>query len=801
MNCTAIVLAAASALFAAVGGVACSPQEAVVAVVSEPAPDAAPEPVPEFATLPVPDPAPDFARDVVPLLQDSCIDCHGGKEPEADLAFDAVVDEAGARATAGIWRRAREKLRRGEMPPPEAPAADKTLLLAAQAWLDVRLGTGPGSWPLDPGRTTIRRLNRAEYGNTVRDLLDLALRPEARLPPDEVGYGFDNIGDVLALPPLLLEKYAALAEEIATAALPGAELRTTADRRFEAESLPTTLKSYGEADRFSSLYSAGNVYVDLVLPRAGEYVVRALLSADQAGPELARFAFRAGTKELTAGEVACDETGTEQHEWRGWLHGGAQRIAVAFLNDYYQEDAPDPKQRDRNLLVDWIEIFGPLDTFAPTASERRLFPCGGDHAHTRDCAPALLRRLATRAWRRPVNEIDSAPIVALFDDALAAGDSFTDALRHAVAAVLVSPRFLFRTELDTAPDDPTAVRPLDGFELAARLSYFLWSSLPDDRLTTLAGQGLLGTASTAGAFADEARRLLRDPRAIALVENFAAQWLQLRMLATAAPDPTLYPAFDDALRDAMRFETELFVEAILREGRPLSELLDADFTFVNERLARHYGMSGISGDRMRRVRVTDPARGGLLGQASLLALTSNPTRTSPVKRGKFVLERLLGTPPPPPPPGVGVLDESKEASASATLRERLAKHRADPSCANCHQKMDALGFALERFGPLGEWRDHDGPHPIDDRATLPDGRTLAGAADLKRALLEDDSLTRCIAEKLLTYALGRGLHDDDLRAVHALVDRYRGQSPSFEQLIVDLIGLDAFTRRRGESTR
>lgn len=738
----------------------------------------------------------DFARDVLPLLQDSCIDCHGGREPAASLALDGVMDEAGARASAGIWRRVQDKLRRGEMPPPEAPAADERLLAAARGWLDVRLGSGPGSWPLDAGRTPIRRLNRAEYGNSVRDLFDVALRPEAKLPPDEVGYGFDNIADVLALPPLLLEKYVALAEEIAAAALPGPELRTATTRRFEAETLPTTLERYGNGDRFANLYSAGSVNLDLVLPRAGEYIVRASLAADQAGPERAAFSFRAGRRELARGEVACDETTTEPHEWRGPLAAGAAHLSVAFLNDYYQADAADPRQRDRNLLVDWIEVEGPLDPFPPTASERRLFPCGGDHAHTRACAPPLLRRLASRAWRRPVSEPDVASLLALVDAALAAGDSLTDALRQALAAVLVSPRFLFRTELDAAPDDPTAHRPLEGFELAARLSYLVWSSVPDERLQGLAEQGLLGNPAIV---ADEVSRLLRDPRAIALVENFAAQWLQLRMLQTAAPDPSEFPDFDEALREAMRLESELFVEAIVREGRPLAELLDADFTFLNERLAKHYGIGGVTGERMRRVRVVDPARRGLLGHASLLTLTSNPTRTSPVKRGKFVLERLLGAPPPPPPPGVGVLDDSLQALQASTLRERLAAHRADPGCAGCHQKMDALGFALERFGPTGAWRDQDGPHPIDDRATLPDGRELAGPADLRRVLLEDDSLTRSLAEKLLIYALGRGLRDDDLRAVHALVDRYRGASPSFERLLQDLVALAAFTTRRGES--
>ncbi len=748
---------------------------------------------------------PDFARDVLPLLRDSCLDCHAGAEPAASLALDGITDEAQARASSGTWRRVRDKLECGEMPPPDAPAADARLVERAQRWLAVRLGTGPGSWPLDPGRVTLRRLSRFEYAFSVRDLLDLPLPLAEKLPPDEVGYGFDTIGDVLSLSPLLLEKYAALAEEIAAAALPGAELRASAMRRFEGEALPTTLhENYG--DDFGVLFAQGSILAEFEVPRAGEYLVRARMSGDQAGPDPCRFVLtmkavaseRGGTPELLRGEVACERPTAETHEWRGRIEAGRQRLDLAFVNDYYQADATDPGQRDRNLLVDWIEVEGPLDPMPPTASERRFYACGADHAHTRACLPATLKRIATRAWRRPVSELELARLLAPVDAALAAGDTLVEATRLGLSLILVSPNFLYRSEIDALPDDPSAQRPLSAHELASRLSYFLWSSLPDERLTTLAEQGLLRERDV---LADEARRMLRDPRAHSLISQFAAQWLQLRSLAAVAPDPQAFPDFDEALRDAMRLETELFVEAVFREGRPLRELVDADFTFVNERLALHYGIAGIVGSAMQRVRVTDRSRGGLLGHASLLTLTSNPTRTSPVKRGKFVLERLLGTPPPPPPPGVGALDDTAQAAATATLRERLAQHRSKADCAGCHVKMDALGFTLEHFGPTGGWRDRDGPHVIDDGGTLPDGAVLHGASDLKRVVLEGDSFTRCFAEQLLTFALGRGLLDDDRRAVHALVTGYRGKSPSLEKLVVDLLALDAFLRRRGEAPR
>jgi hypothetical protein len=748
----------------------------------------------------------DFARDVVPLLKDSCCDCHAGAQPEAGLSFEPFATEADARARAGVWRKVRDKLHAGEMPPPSAPRPEEKLLAAAQRWLDVRLRAGPGAWPIDPGRVTIRRLNRVEFENSVRDLFDTPLDVAAQLPPDEVGYGFDNMGDVLSVSPLLLEKYLAAAERIAAAVVPGEELRRAAVRHFEAEAIEATLRNC----RFGTivnLYSDGEVFTALDLPRDGDYVLRVRACGQQAGPEPCRMALRAGGRDLVHVDVPQPEDEPATFEAPVHLAGGRQKIAAAFLNDYYHPEDPDPKQRDRNLIVDWLELEGPVDALPPTPSERRLYVCATkaangaasdvhEHAHGRACAPAIVAEFASSAWRRPARDDEVARLLALVDAALADGESFAHALRPAVAAILVSPNFLFRSEIDAAPDDERAVHPLDDFELAARLSYFLWSSLPDAPLRARAARHELRDPEV---LAGEARRLLRDVRADALVVNFADQWLQLRSLARAAPDSALFPDFDEALRDAMRLETELFVDAVFREGRPLRELVDADFTFLNERLARHYGIDGVKGERMRRVRLADATRGGVLTQASLLTLTSNPTRTSPVKRGKFLLERILGAPTPPPPPGVGALDESMQAASAQSMKERLAAHRANPSCAVCHEKMDALGFALEHFGPTGAWREQDGAHLIDDASPLPDGRTLAGPAGLKHLVLEGDRFTRCLAEKLFTYAVGRGPTDDDLRAIALLVESFGAQSPSFEELVVGLVRLDAFRRRHGEA--
>ena len=753
-----------------------------------------------FAVAPLaargqPDDEPDFARDVKPLLEESCIVCHGGTSPEAALSFERFATEADARADIAVWLKAQEKLAHGEMPPPEAPAPDPKLLDRAHRWLDTRLGTGHGAWPLDPGRVTLRRLSRFEYAATLRDLLGVDAEIAARLPADDVGYGFDNMGDVLAVPPLLLEKYAAVAEAIALSALPGPELRQTTTRHFEAESLPCTLEDAQHTDSVV-LFSPGSVRAELELPRAGDYVVRVGASGDQAGPDPCFAELRAGKRLLTTFAVTAQRPAAQTVEWRGAIGGGKQPLTLAFTNDYYQPATADHAILDRNLVLDWIEVEGPVDSFPPTRGERRIYVCGVDHDHTRNCAPAIVKALASRAWRRPASEPEVARLLRFVDDAAARGEPLVLGLREVLAATLVSPNFLFRVELDPSPDDPAAAHPLTDHELAARLSYFLWSSLPDDPLAAAADQQRLRQP---GALAEQARRMLKDPRASALVTNFAAQWLQQKSLDSAAPDPALFPEFDDELRRAMRLESELFVEAILREQRPLRELIDADFTFVNEPLAKLYGIAGVKGPEMRRVRLEDPVRGGVLTQASLLTVTSNPTRTSPVKRGKFLLERILGAPPPPPPPGVGVLDESDAARHAASLRERLEAHRAKPECAVCHARMDALGFALERFSPIGGWREQADGRPIDDRGTLADGRTIDGPAGLKHLLLDGDDFTRTVAEKLLTYALGRGPTADDRRQIAAVVAAFDGRSPTFEELITRLVELDPFRRRRGEA--
>lgn len=603
-----------------------------------------------------PPPAPAFAPAGVAFLQKHCLSCHSGARPKAGVTLAGFTDNAALIPQRKLWNSALSLIQSGLMPPEDRPqpAAEESaafVKLVGAIFADADRNAKP-----DPGRVTMRRLNRVEYNRTVRDLLGVDFNPAEDFPADDIGHGFDNIGDVLTISPVLMERYLAAAESIAQ---------------------------------------------------------RATLPAANAGQ--------------------------------------------------------------------------------PPAEQMR----------------AILARLASRAYRRPATAEEVARLVALAQSADPGGAGQDTGLRLALQAILVSPKFLFRVELDDRPDSP-AVRPLDDYQLASRLSYFLWSTMPDDELFGLAEKRQL-----AANLEPQVRRMLADPKAETLVDQFAVQWLQLQRLESFTPDPVLFPTVTPRLRAAMLEETKLFFAAVLREDRSLLDLLAADFTFLNEPLARHYDIADTHGTRTGkqpvkpggqpirgkdfvRVSLSDDERGGLLTQASVLTVTSNPTRTSPVKRGRWVLEQLLGTPPPPPPPNVPQLPESPQAVATGSLRQRLEQHRADPTCANCHARMDPIGFALENYDAVGRFRTQDGEFPIDPSGQLPDGQTFQGPADLKRILREEkDLFTRCLAEKMLTYAVGRGLEYYDQPTLDRIVaavarDNYRAKT-----LVVEIVKSDAFRLRRG----
>ncbi len=730
---------------------------------------------------------PDVAleRTVAPFLAQHCIECHSGARPKGDLELDELAEPGPIHERSGTWSSVRARLERGEMPPADRVRPPQSEVDAVIAWIDARVARDARAD--EPVRPVLRRLNRAEYSNTIRDLLGVDFDAAAEFPSDDVGYGFDNIGAVLSIPDMLLEKYVLAAERIARDAVVIEDAANAPVQRVEGAKLSTSKQSNARGKR-RVLFTNGDTGFDARFPRDGEYVLRARVWGDQAGPEACSAALRLGRDEKGRFEVPALEAAPQIVEARFRANAGKRRIAIAFLNDYYKPEEPDKSRRDRNLVVDWLELEGPVDPAVLSDFQRRILD-----PETRGTQRDVVAWLARRAWRRPVarDEVDRLMALAGTEEGFEAG------VRVALQAVLVSPHFLFLVESD--PAAASGPHAISDHELATRLSYFLWSSLPDEALQAVAGAGKLEEPDVLRA---QVRRMLRDGRSSALSRNFAGQWLQTRALDRVTPDADLFPDWDRALAVAMRAETEMFFDAVLRERRSVLELVDADFTFVNERLAKHYGMAGVRGDEMRRVHLEPGARGGVLGLASVLTVTSNPTRTSPVKRGKWILENLLDAPTPPPPPGVGVLDESPKASASASLRERLEMHRTNVDCASCHARLDPLGFGLENFDATGAWRASEHGRAIDAAGDLPDGRKFDGPAELKALLKKDGSFVRCLARKLAVYALGRGLSEVDEAAVDDLVET-RADSPALEDLIQGHVASELFRTRPGtaESAR
>ena len=733
-----------------------------------------------------------FGEKLQPFLSNYCTGCHGGDEPKGGLNLESVKDVAALRGDRNHWAQVVEYLEAGIMPPDDQPQPTPDEIAAVNAWVSAQLATLAGGVGRDPGRVTIRRLNRAEYDNTIRDLVGIEFQPAADFPSDDVGYGFDNIGDVLSMPPILLEKYLAAAEKIAFQAVVTQWPPEPAATRFAATKLSSSLRGSKGRD-VGLLATEGELFVNADVAAEGDYVLRVRAYADQAGSETARMALRVDGKDVSTVDVAAVAENPQVYEARARVGAGAQRLAAAFLNDFYEEDHPDPKQRDRNLFIDWIEIEGPYgEVGPPPESHRRIIfrePAGDEET----CARELLTRFAARAYRRPVSADEVNRLTRFYLLARDNGDTFNAAVRLAVQAALVSPFFLFRVELDATASPDAPVQRIDDHQLASRLSYFLWSSMPDEELFRVAEQGVLRREEVLTA---QVKRMLADPKAQALVENFAGQWLQIRNLSLVSPDRKQFKEFNAELRRAMKQETELFFESVMREDRSVLDLLDADYTFLNERLAKHYGIEGVSGDEFRRVPLADRRRGGVLTQASVLTITSNPTRTSPVKRGKWIMEQILGTPPPPPPPGVQELEQVK---LEGTLRQKMEQHRANPACASCHARMDPLGFALENYDAIGAWRDSDEEREIDASGVLPGGQKFTGAAELRGVLAARPELfARSLLRKMLTYALGRGLEPYDTQTVYEATGRLKARDYKFSALVLEIVQSEPFQMRRGK---
>jgi hypothetical protein len=735
-----------------------------------------------------------FAGHIRPLFEQYCGDCHIDTV-KGGLNLDKYPDAQAVKAHRPVFEAILKNVEGGIMPPENKPQPSPEERFRLVGWLKGELYACDCTRP-DPGRVTLRRLNRTEYNNTIRDLVGLDLRPADDFPEDDTGYGFDNIGDVLSVPPVLVERYLAAAEKVLDAAI------VTGPKSPAVRVLEPAVMRGGAVAEFGSrvLASQGEIAATVELAEAGEYRLRVRAFGDQAGPERVKMAVRLDDRELGAVEVRARRRAPEDHDFNLALATGAHEIRAAFLNDYYRADDPNPNNRDRNLHVVQFELTGPFTTNWPplTSAHRRIFiaqPESPTPAARRSAAEQIVLRFAARAFRRPPAAAEVGRLMRFYDEGIAAGDNHEQSVKLALQAVLVSPRFLFREEPRPDPNNPRRIQPVDEFALASRLSYFLWSTMPDDELFALAERGQLRRQLPA-----QVRRLLRDPRADALVTNFAGQWLQLRNLEGMAPDEREFPGFSPALRAAMREETEWFVRRIVREDRSVLEFLDADWTYVDESLARHYGLEGVHGTNLTLVSLRGTPRGGLLTQASVLTLTSNPTRTSPVKRGKWVLENLLNTPPPPAPPSVPLLEEGAGAKLSGSLRQRMEQHRADPLCASCHALMDPIGFGLENFDGVGRWREQDGAFPIDPAGQLNSGEAFQGPAELKQILLnaKREEFLRCLAAKLLTYALGRGLEYYDQCAVEEIARQLRRGDYRVSALVLAVVNSVPFQMQRGE---
>ena len=736
-----------------------------------------------------------YQAEVAPLLARYCVSCHGGDKPKAGLNLSKYKDTADVAADLKTWQGVLENVEADAMPPADKPQPTEAESAVLRRWIKARLG--PQNCNLvDPGHVTLRRLNRAEYNNTIRDLLDLDIRPADDFPSDDVGYGFDNIGEVLSLSPPLLEKYLRAAEVVADRAI-------VADGRPEMPSKKLSgdkIVGGGEEEGAKVLAGEGEVFGEFQVPKDGDYVIRLAAYAHQAGPDVAKAALRLDGKEIARLDVPATaaKLGTYEHAIK--LKKGRRKLAVAFLNDFYDPSNADPNRRDRNLLVESIELRGPSADGTMPESHKRVIPRaikpGEAHA---TAALEMLRPFVGRAFRRPATFEELSRLVRLVEMVERDGSRFEEGMRLALTAVLTSPQFLFKVEVDRPAAKGGAVEPVSDHELATRLSYFLWSSMPDDQLFKLASLNTLHEDANLDA---QVKRMLADPRAAALTENFAGQWLQIRNLRTVNPDPGRFPAFDDALRFAMQRETELFFESIVREDRSILDFLDINYTYLNERLAKHYGIKGVKGDEFRKVMLKGDRRGGVLTQASVLTITSNPTRTSPVKRGRYILDQILGTPPPPAPPDVPELKESPKGDDDASLRVRMEQHRANPACASCHARMDPLGFGFENYDAVGAWRDLDGKFPIDASGVLPGGKAFKGSKGLRDQLkARKADFARCLAEKMLTYALGRGLQYNDRCAVERIDVALDKDNNKFSRLVREVVKSEPFRKRRGGESR
>lgn len=754
------------------------------------------------------------------VLNKYCVVCHNQRLKTAGLTLD-TMDLSKVPEHADVWEKVILKLRSGTMPPAGMPRPDAATYKGLAGWLETQVDQAAEAYA---GKPILHRLNRAEYQNAIRDVLALNIDASSLLPPDDSSYGFDNVADALGVSPSLQEHYLDAALKIGALAVgdpnivPGSEtwrIRQDLSQDRHINGLP--LGTVGGTVAHYNFPLDGEYALQAKLYRTNLNIMRGLESPHQV--ELAidgkrvHLATIGGPQDLAALFEKPTDTGDAidaRLRVRVPVKAGPHVVTVAFVADPDDVEPArlQPYIRSSVDNFDWsgsphlqsLTIAGPFHPAAAsdTPSRRRIFVCHpgeriagkvlGDEA----CARLVLSTLARRAYRGPVTTGDIATLMGFYENGKH-DSGFEDGIELGIERILASPKFLFRIERDPPGLAAGTTYHLNDYELASRLSFFLWSSIPDDELLQLAGEGKLRNPAV---FDHQVRRMLADPKADALVDNFAGQWLQLRNLRNVQPNTDLFPNFDDNLRESFRRETELLFESVVQEDRSVLDLLTADYTFVNERLAQHYGIPNIYGSRFRRVAITNDARRGLLGQGSILALTSHAERTSPVVRGKWVLENILGTPVPPPPPDVPPLKGNQEGQKPKTMREQMAEHRANPVCASCHKAMDSIGFAMENFDAVGAWRTTDAGNPIDASGELADGTKIDGVVSLRNALVSrPDMFAGTLTKKLLIYALGRGLDYRDMPTVRAIVRDASRNDYRFSSLVLGVVNSTPFQMR------
>jgi mono/diheme cytochrome c family protein len=809
------------------------------------------EPARESARPPAPATTSDgFEKVVKPFISQNCFTCHGNKKQEHGLNLQAIATAPSLLDHGDKWEEVVGKLRGKEMPPIEEEQPEEDDRQAVATWIAKELERLDRVTPPNPGRVTARRLNRTEYNNTVRDLLGVDTRPADEFPQDDAGYGFDNIADVLSLSPVLMEKYVTAADRVTRRALFGppsmaptlVRLRSEGRRVEELRAVPASYDVTGLSlpNAFHAIHR---------IPVDGEYMIKVVLGGLRPKASMpVPIALWVDQKQVQATahdqehaasfEIDRQDFGGQSVQFRVRLTAGDRWIAVAIPRIFEglppRFGGPNPSTRpevprefkpppdvspDRlamlkkrfeesgaelakiplnGVRVSAVEVGGPYsyDKGPSRENKAKIYTCGHlNGEHTGTCAARIMTDLARRAFRRPVASAELGKYIALVKTAQKEEGSFEEGLAVGIQALLVSPDFLFRIERDRPVKGgaAAAAQRITPHELATRLSYFLWASMPDDELRRAADAGTLRDPNIV---AYQVRRMLRDPKSRAVAEHFGGQWLQFRALESVTRDRERFPEFEDYLRLSMRRETEMFVDHIVRQDRSVLDFIEGRYSFLNERLARHYKVPNVAGPEFRLVDLSATPRGGVLTQGSVLTVSSYATRTSPVLRGKWVLDNLLNAPPPEPPNDVPSLEDSK-IGKSVTMREQLEEHRKNPTCAACHKRMDPLGFGLENFDAVGAWRTADGTFPIDSTGILPDGRTFTGPDELRAILSgERDAFARAITSKLLTYALGRGLERYDTKTVKQIAARLPQHKYRFSGLVIEIVNSLPFTSRR-----